>query len=200
MSSSDGLQVVVAINDASKTMNRHSAQVRLRALDALVRAARSTGVQLAGFREVSMQMRRWSDELSAQLNRLRKLTSESVTQESRWCTLRRRERLLAEATRQSEDAELARSLSLVRERERVILVDRRGRIDATTLLLEDLSQLGLMAMVLSHTARIEAASASDADREPLTHVAVEFGEHADAVQQLVKTLIPMVSQARREAA
>ncbi|MFZ5439916.1 MAG: hypothetical protein ACOZQL_07890 [Myxococcota bacterium] len=200
MKTSNGLMVVVALNDASKVMSEHAREVRLRALDALVRSARDASQALAGFREVSLQMRRWSDDLSTQLTRLRKLSAESVTQESSYRTLRRRGRLLAEAALQSGNAELKQRLELYRQRERAAQQERNKRLAATAQELDDLRQLGLMAIVLSRTAMIEASSANPRDRAVLSSVALEFGNHADAVLQLGKTLLPMAVSARQEAA
>jgi hypothetical protein len=197
---SNGLLVVVALNDASKVMSEHSREVRLRALDALVRSAKDSSAALAGFREVSPQMRRWSDDLSAQLTRIRKLSGDSVTQESYYRTLKRRGRLLAEAALKSGNPALKARLDAYRQKERAAQLERNKRLAATAQELDELRQLGLMAIVLSRTAMIEASAANPKDRAVLSSVALEFGEHADAVLQLGKTLLPMAVSARQEAA
>lgn len=200
MKTSNGLLVVVALNDASKVMSEHSREVRLRALDALVRSAKDSSAALAGFREVSLQMRRWSDDLSAQLTRIRKLSGDSVTQESYYRTLKRRGRLLAEAALKSGNPALKARLDAYRQKERAAQLERNKRLAATAQELDELRQLGLMAIVLSRTAMIEASAANPKDRAVLSSVALEFGEHADAVLQLGKTLLPMAVSARQEAA
>lgn len=192
--------VVVALNDASKVMSEHSREVRLRALDALVRSAKDSSAALAGFREVSLQMRRWSDDLSAQLTRIRKLSADSVTHESAYRTLKRRGRLLEAAAKLSNNAAMKDRLDAYKARERTAQKERNKRLSTAAQELDDLRQLGLMAIVLSRTAMIEASAAQPADRVVLSSVALEFGEHADAVLQLGKSLVPMAVNARMEAA
>lgn len=200
MQTSNGLMVVVALNDASKVMSEHSREVRLRALDALVRSAKDASAALAGFREVSLQMRRWSDDLTQQLNRIRKLSADSVTHESAYRTLKRRGRLLEAAAKLSNNAAMKERLDAYRARERAAQKERNKRLSTAAQELDDLRQLGLMAIVLSRTAMIEASAAQPADRVVLSSVALEFGEHADAVLQLGKSLVPMAVNARQEAA
>jgi hypothetical protein len=192
--------VVVALNDASKVMSEHSREVRLRALDALVRSAKDASAALAGFREVSLQMRRWSDDLTQQLNRIRKLSADSVTHESAYRTLKRRGRLLEAAAKLSNNAAMKERVDAYKARERAAQKERNKRLSTAAQELDDLRQLGLMAIVLSRTAMIEASAAQPADRVVLSSVALEFGEHADAVLQLGKSLVPMAVNARMEAA
>jgi hypothetical protein len=193
-----GLQVVVALNEASKAMSEHSFEVRLRALDALMRSVKNTGAALPGFREVSLQMRQWSDDLSAQLEELRKICAEAVGAESRQRTLDRRARLLTEASRQCAHGELQVCVDAFVLKEKTSRRARRKQLDVTIEQLTALKQLGLMAIVLARTAMIEATAAQPEERVVLSQVSREFGEHAQAVLKLAKDLTPLTNRAALE--
>jgi len=200
VASLNALQLALSLNEGAKEMNAHSAEVRLRALDALVQAARDSSLLLAGFREVSLQMRRWSDDLAHHLEALRKLCAESVERESVLRTLARRRELLRVARQGSGtsgallDDVIARSERDFAER----LRDSQARLERTRTALEGLRQLGLMATVLSRTASIEATQATENERARLHLVAAGFGDHARAVLDLGKSLLPLITRASRE--
>lgn len=174
MHAADALNILVEFNEASKEMESKAFEVRLRALDALVRSAKDRTLTLAGFREVSSQMRAWGDDLTAIVARLRKACAASVVVECGLHGIRRR-RALARAAR-CEGAEHRLSL-----REGPLVADRKAQRAALRATLEDLRQLGLMALALSRTAMIEATAASGEDRTVLMLAAREFGEQAGEV-------------------
>jgi len=190
--------VVVALNEASKTMSEHSFEVRLRALDALVRSVKNSGAGLPGFREVSLQMRRWSDDLTAQLEGLRKVCVEAVDFESKHRTLERRAKLINAAAHQCTHGELGACVDSFVLREKDSRKVRRKQFEVTLEQLDSLRQLGLIAIVLARTAMIEAAAAEAEERVVLSQVAREFGEHAAAVLKLGKDLKPLATRAAKE--
>jgi hypothetical protein len=197
MTRPNGLGLVVVLNEAAKEMSGVAFQVRICALDAEVRNAKNRSTALAGFREVSMQMRQWSDELSQQLERLRDLCAEAVVDESKRRVLQRKARLIRLAAERSP-RQLAGCVDALEGRERGAGARRRGILLRTLVALEDLSQLGMMAVVLSRAAKIEAASADVEERAVLAQVAQEFAAHSEAVLRLGKSLFPVVSQAKQE--
>ncbi len=198
MEASNGLTVVVALNEAAKSMSERASLVRICALDAQVRNAKDRSATLAGFREVSLQMRRWSDDLSQQLDRLRKLCSESVQEESAYRTLQRKARVLRSAEQESHSKHLLQCVSSMEARESNARQKRRDALARMVIELDDLRQLGMMAVVLSRTAMIEVASALPEERAVLVHVAQEFGTHAEAVLKLGKELMPLAAEAKRD--
>lgn len=199
MSSVNGLTVVVALNEAAKDMREHSFQVRIRALDALVRSAKQQSSGLAGFREVSHQMRRWSDDLGSQLESLQKLCGESVVRESQFRTMLRKRRLMERAAQLAPAGALEHCLSSTSLRDAKLRSTRLAELHRTIVELEALTQLGLMAIVLSHTAMIEAAGAGNRERAVLSQVAREFGEHANSVLRIGKRLVPLARSVREAA-
>lgn len=169
------LRLAVEMNESAKGMADTAREVQLQALDALVKSANTRDTRLAGFREVSVQMRRWSDELVTTLARLRTVCASFVTIESRWRTLERRRRLLqAAGVARARLGTFSRALQHGEDA-------RTEQVRKATAVLDDLKQLGLMATVLSRTALIEAAGA-DAEALPaLQEAASEFGRRATNV-------------------
>lgn len=206
MATESPLRTVVALNEASKVMQDHADQVRLRALDALVRSVR-TALEappgsvntLAGFREVSTQMRQWSDGLATLLTHLRKVCSDAVLSESAQLTQRRRAKFLDEALSRQKAPHLREKLREVQTRQKKGRDEVRKRLDAALQALQDLKQAGLMATVLARTAKIEAWSGDPSQRDVLAQVAVEFGEHAQEVLTLGRRLMPSTQKAREAA-
>ncbi len=182
----DELHNVVERNEAAKQMRKSAAQVRLRSLDALIRSSRIRSNRLAGFREVSQQMRRWSDELERELGTLAGVCSEAVMLECTRRNQQRRRRLLTQAYKSSPRHQSA----LRAAKDSTVEVSYRKGLRSTIVQLERLSQLGLMAVVLSRTALFEATNAVGDERAILVQAANEFRTHADAVSQLVATLLP----------
>jgi hypothetical protein len=75
------------------------------------------------------------------------------------------------------------------ERER----DLDSKWRAVRVVLSDLNMLGLMAVVLSRSAMIEASSGSAELREQLTHVSREFYDNSEAVVGVIKALTKSVN-------
>lgn len=179
----NGLLEVVERNEAAKRMRTSGAQVRLRSLDAVIRSSRIHSQRLAGFREVSQQMRQWSDELELELEKLVVQCASEVRIESNRRNRLRRERLLHRALggRPRSDGK--------RDREAPNAAYRRS-VRETVIQLERIGQLGLMAVVLSRTALFEAVNAHGEERAILVHAANEFRVHAESVSHLATSLLP----------
>ena len=176
------LQLAVEMNESAKRMADTAREVHLQALDALVKSANNQDLQLAGFREVSSQMRRWSDDLRAMLERLRTTCATFVTTESTWRTLERRRRLLeAAGVQQTRVPSFA---TVLRRGQQA----RRQQFDGALAVLAELRQLGLMATVLSRTARIEATGAKGELLPALQEAASEFGARASAIIEEARRL------------
>lgn len=199
MGSESGLSIAVTINEAAKSMSDLGHQVRLCALDAQVRNAKDHSANLAGFREVSLQMRRWSDDLASQLDRLRALCADSVKDESAYRTLQRKATLLKTTAATCHNDALGGCVREISERDAEARHRRRAALARTLVELDDLRQLGMMAIVLSRTAAIEASGADPEERAVLAQVANEFGAHAEAVVKLGKALVPMARAAQGDA-
>lgn len=199
MEAASGLSIVVAINESSKAMSDLGHQVRLCALDAQVRNAKDNSVNLAGFREVSLQMRRWSDDLAKQLERLRAICADAVKDESAYRTLQRKSMLLNVTAKQCHHDAMAHCVQPIAERDVMAKQKRRSALAKTLMELDELRQLGMMAIVLSRTAAIEASSAEPEERAVLAQVAHEFGAHAEAVFKLGKELVPLAKAAQGDA-
>ncbi|MFT3712029.1 MAG: hypothetical protein QM817_30675 [Archangium sp.] len=184
-----GLELIVEFNEAAKAMESRACEVRVHALDALVRSARDRSLTLAGFREVSSQMRSWADDLTLLVERLRKACASAVSAECVAQTLVRRRRLVQMARCHEADARILQREEATRARRRTELLALRETLD-------ELRQLGLMATALSRTAMIEATAASGDDRTVLMLAAREFGERAAQVLDCGRAL----QRSTREAA
>lgn len=190
-----GLGVVVELNEASKAMNAHAFEVRLRSLDALVRSVKAATPALASFREVSLQMRQWSDDLARQLAALHQICGEAVRKESAHRATIRKLRLLTAANERCSDDELKSCMERMEKATEASTEARRGLLQKLVFELGKLRQLGMMAVVLSRAAMIEAAAAPPVDREELAYAANEFGTHAAAVLTLSKQVTPAAEKA-----
>jgi len=168
-----------------------SLHVNRLALDAMVQS-KATGANLRGFDEVSSQMRHWSRDLHGELERLRALSRELVVEVSHASKEARLLRLLRSATtacsatahhcdfRRKEDAHVDR-LEHLRKLWRTMV-----------LLLSDLDQLGLMAMVLSRSAMIEASSGTSEQRVQLGRVSQEFYQNSEFVISVLRAALKAV--------
>ena len=178
---------VIALNEGSKELLARSASVNLLALDAMVQSKHAGG-NLRGFDEVSSQMRSWSQELHQQLLGLSQACQE----------------LVVAASYASRDARVLRALELSRvgkhgERLDQALEQQQQRVAARRThirqlqrraadVIADLNQLGMMAVVLSRAAMIEAASGTDEQRVKLGEVSQEFYRHSEAVGERLAKL------------
>jgi hypothetical protein len=184
---------VAALNEAAKELIARSYQVNLLALDAMVQSKRG-GNSLRGFDEVSSQMRRWSRDLHAELELLASLSRQVVAEVSLASKEQHLLRLLRQAA-QGSSSGCATERLLVREaaqlsRENTLARLWRRVIDA----LGDLDQLGMMAVVLSRSAMIEASSGATAQRAQLGHVSKEFYRNSEAVVNVLKAVLKTMRQ------
>src|SRR6478752_1290167 len=175
-----GFDRVTSLNEAAKELISRSFQVNLLALDAMVQSKRG-GSSLRGFDEVSSQMRSWSRDLHKELEHLRQLSRDVVVDVSTASKEGHLLRLLARAAA-SAGNELATQTVTARradESEREEQLKRRWRevLDAVG----DLDQLGMMAVVLSRSAMIEASSGSAEQRAQLNDVSQQFYSNSEAV-------------------
>jgi hypothetical protein len=183
---------VAALNEAAKQLITRSYLVNLLALDAMVQSKRG-GSGLRGFDEVSSQMRRWSRDLHTELEGLAALSREVLVEVS--CTTKERH-LLRLLQRAAAAGSGAAEISARREAE---LAEREGRLrrlwrkvgDA----LGDLDQLGMMAVVLSRSAMIEASGGDPEQRAQLGNVSQEFYRNSEVVMTVLKTALKEVKQA-----
>jgi hypothetical protein len=183
---------VAKLNEATKELITRSLQVNLLALDAMVQSKRG-GSRLRGFDEVSSQMRGWSKELHEKLEQLRELSRAIVvqvsigTKEARLVSALQRTAVLA---RTAIEPTLHRHFAEQAVRERELLQRWHEVLD----LLFDIDRLGMMAIVLSRSAMIEASSGDVEQRAQLGQVSREFYAHSENVVTVLKGLIKAMRQ------
>ena len=182
---------VVILNEAAKALLARSAQVNLLALDAMVQSKRGDG-NLRGFDEVSSQMRSWSRELHQELGQLGELSATLLSRTSLRSKHNRKLVLLEKANAASENADL-RSACVRCRAEQGSLDAALGRdMRRIRNLLGDIDQLGLMAIVLSRAAMIEAVSGDEQQRAQLHQVSSEFYRNSEAVLETIRSTIAAV--------
>ncbi|MDF3071750.1 MAG: hypothetical protein K0R38_7351, partial [Polyangiaceae bacterium] len=176
---------VAALNEAAKELLARSRHVNLLALDAMVQSKRG-GSSLRGFDEVSSQMRRWSRDLHVELQGLAALSCQVVTEVSRACKEAHLLRLLQRAAEATSSPAASRTFlqrsAMQENRELTLIRLWRKVVDA----LGDLDQLGMMAVVLSRSAMIEASSGADEQRAQLAQVSQEFYGSSESVMNVLK--------------
>lgn len=186
---------VAALNEAAKELISRSYQVNLLALDAMVQSKRG-GSSLRGFDEVSSQMRRWSRDLHAELERLAALSRLVVSEVSMTSKEGHLLRLLHRAVDASSNATATRTFGERRstqlDRQQTLVRLWRKVLDA----LGDLDQLGMMAVVLSRSAMIEASGGAPEERAQLGHVSREFYRNSEAVVNVLKSAIKEMMQTK----
>jgi len=185
---------VAALNEAAKELMARSHHVNRLALDAMVQS-KATGANLRGFDEVSSQIRHWSRDLHAELERLRALSRELVVQVSHVSKEARLLSLLRRATATcSENAKhcdfTAKETAQIDRLERLAKLWRTMAVS-----LSDLDQLGLMAAVLSRSAMIEASSGTSEQREQLGRVSAAFYQNSESVISVLKAALKAVRAA-----
>lgn len=181
-------QDVVELNEAAKQLIARSFKVNLLALDALVQS-KQTGCTLPGFDEVSSQMRMWSRDLHSQLETLAELSREVVSKTSSFSKEARHLQLLQLAATYSNDSHVRQTAADMAQRQsgrEYALKQHWRRLRAA---LADLDQLGMMAIVLSRSAMIEAASAAGEQRAHLTNVSREFYKNSEATVEVLRALL-----------
>ena len=186
---------VVALNEAGKLLTARSFRVNLIALDAMVQSKR-VGDTLRGFDEVSSQMRTWSQELQAMVERLNNLSRQVVTEVSHSAKQAHTLRLLRLAAANDGRATLREALvarEADRDAQRRMLKKLWRQVNDCV---DELSQLGMMAMVLSRAAMIEAASAPVLQLEQLAGVSREFARNSEGVVSELKVLSRQVKRVR----
>lgn len=184
---------VVILNETAKELIARSFRVNLLALDAMVQSKRG-GNSLRGFDEVSSQMRSWSRDLHQELERLGELSQKVVAEASTHCKEAHLLRLLDAAAAQSKNAAAEAALTLHRAEQLVRESEMRRTWRLVRDAVGDLNQLGLMAVVLSRAAMIEASGGSPEQRAQLSDVSQEFYRNAEAVVNALKGLLKVASE------
>lgn len=176
------------LNEAAKELLARSAQVNLLALDAMVQSKRG-GSNLRGFDEVSWQMRMWSRELHEQLGELGALGASVLARTSLRSKHSRQLQLLTQATVASENVSLSAACERCRSEHEAL--DTALAVDLRKIrnVLSDIDQLGMMAIVLSRSAMIEAVSGDEQQRDQLYKVSREFYQNSEAVLETLKMTI-----------
>jgi hypothetical protein len=184
---------VGALNEGAKELIARSLRVNLLALDAMVQSKRG-GSGLRGFDEVSSQMRSWSRDLHRELEELSRLSRIVVGHASQSSKEAHLLRLLERAAASSNSPLAAHAL------------EGRGREQLTRALelkrswrqvrdaLGSLDLLGMMAVVLSRSAMIEASSGTAEQRAQLNDVSEQFYRNSEAVVGVLKTLLKTLDQ------
>lgn len=191
-SGADDFRRVIALNEASKALVARSFQVSLIALGAIVQSRRA-GNQLRGFDEVSSQMRQWSRDLHAELEKLGVLSQAYLERTSLRVKQARLLGLLEAAARQSGSPSAARALERRQADQDRLDVTLRAAGRAVANLLGDIGQLGLMAVVLSRAAMIEAASGDEEQRLQLGQISREFYDNSQAVQEVLAAVTKLMT-------
>lgn len=185
---------VGALSEGAKELIARSHRVNLLALDAMVQSKRG-GSGLRGFDEVSSQMRSWSRDLHRELeelSRLGRLVVGYASQSSKEAHLLRlleraaassKSSLAADALESRGREQLARALELKRSWRQVR--DALGSLDL----------LGMMAVVLSRSAMIEASGGTAEQRAQLNDVSEQFYRNSEAVVGVLKALLKALEQA-----
>ena len=179
---------VVRLNEAAKQLMARSTRVDLLALDAMVQSKRGGG-SLRGFDEVSSQMRLWSRELLQQLGELGVLSASLLRQTSLRSKQMRKLDLLSLAAKESNNEALRSAHERLQREHEALCSALQADARRTQNLLSDIDQLGMMAIVLSRSAMIEAASGDEQQREQLSKVSVEFYQHSESVLQIIKSAL-----------
>ncbi len=181
------------MNEGAKELIARSLRVNLLALDAMVQSKRG-GSGLRGFDEVSSQMRSWSRDLHRELEELSRLSRIVVGHASQSSKEAHLLRLLERAAASSNSPLAAHAL------------EGRGREQLTRALelkrswrqvrdaLGSLDLLGMMAVVLSRSAMIEASSGTAEQRAQLNDVSEQFYRNSEAVVGVLKTLLKTLDQ------
>jgi len=179
---------VAGLNEAAKELVARSYQVNLLALDAMVQSKRG-GSSLRGFDEVSSQMRRWSRDLHVELERLAALSRRVVGEVSTASKDAHLLRLLQRAADSSSNPVATQAFAA----RRAIQLDHEQGLARlwreVSDVLGDLDQLGMMAVVLSRSAMIEAASGAAEQRAQLGYVSQEFYRNSETVVNVLKTAL-----------
>jgi hypothetical protein len=187
MQADSSLIGVVRLNECAKTIRRYAFEVSLSALGAIVLSSR-TGSELRGFNEVASQMRNWSRDLEAAVKTVTLLTTQRVRQVSDCLKQTRLQDLLRKAVRGSAtDRHLRAGLALQDAALAKVHADLRQGDAVIADAIAEISQLGLMASVLSRAALIEAAGGSGSQRRELTLASQEFSRYAERVNEAVLT-------------
>ncbi|MES1183609.1 MAG: hypothetical protein ABUL60_07320 [Myxococcales bacterium] len=182
---------VISLNEAAKELIARSFRVNLLALDAMVQSKRG-GSSLRGFDEVSSQMRRWSRDLHVELERLATLSQRVVVAVSSLSKEAHLLGLLARAAAASPGGAAAEVVERRRQADTEHQSELRRLWRAVDEVLSDLDQLGMMAVVLSRSAMIEASSGSSEQRAQLSDVSQEFYRNSETVVEVLKQLLKVM--------
>jgi hypothetical protein len=139
-------------------------------------------------------MRAWTRDLHARLQLLGGQCYEVVARTSLYSKESHALQLLEAAARQSDNAGMRRAA----QANAAALGALHERLDAdwrqVRARLTDLDQLGTMAVVLSRSAMIEAATGTAEQRAQLGHVSQEFYQHSQRAVQTIKNIVRQVRE------
>ena len=177
-----------SLNEGAKELIARSFRVNLLALDAMVQSKRG-GSGLRGFDEVSSQMRSWSRDLHRELEELSRLSRQVVDHASQATKETHVLRLLERAAASSNNPSACGALEARNQTQlaRVGEIKRSWRRVGDAL--SSLDQLGMMAVVLSRSAMIEASSGTPEQRAQLNDVSEQFYRNSEAVVSVLKALL-----------
>lgn len=170
-----GLYQVVTVNEHIKRVVTVAHQIELVALNAILLAKR-VGRSAAGFGIISDELRRFSQDLRAQMQNVRQASQVAIQACSALIRHARRDELLHRAG-------ISFSGDILQALERDMLQARRGLCQ----LLEEAAKLCRFGDIITRAAKIEAAYAGGYSLR-LTEIAADFDNHILGVQQLLTRL------------
>lgn len=191
----DELGRVVQVNEAAKQLVDCAFEVGLLALNATLQSERYGG-SLRGFADVSRHMKSWTHDLDVLLVQMRDDARTSVRAASvliRQCHVADRLELAAHQAEEQSPLRASSGMRAAAERARQQVVDGKRALDAHWRRVfehvRDLNRLGLMAVVLSRLAMIEAQCGNgERVRSDLSHVSQQFYAHSESVVSVLRTL------------
>lgn len=181
------------LNEAAKELIARSFRVNLLALDAMVQSKRG-GSSLRGFDEVSSQMRTWSKDLHVELEQLSRLSRAAVEQASQSSKQAHLLRLIERAAAASNDALATQALDAGCQAQLERSADLRRTWRQVKDTVGSLDSLGMMAVVLSRSAMIEASCGTAEQRAQLNDVSEQFCRNSEAVVTVLKNLLKTLNQ------
>lgn len=179
---------VSSLNEGAKELIARSFRVNLLALDAMVQSKRG-GSSLRGFDEVSSQMRTSSRDLHHELEELSRLSRAVVDHASQSSKQAHLLRLLGQAASSSRSPLASAAFERHRQAQQARAEELKRSWRQVKDTLGSLDQLGMMAVVLSRSAMIEASSGSAEQRAQLNDVSEQFCRNSEVVVNVLKALL-----------
>lgn len=186
-----GFTRIVALNEAAKGLLALSQDVRLLAINAVPQSRRG-GDALRGFGAVAAQMGEWTRELHARLQSLDARCAAVVARTSLYSREARVLRLLEATARMSEYPAMQDTVRRSAAAQASLRASLEGDWQQIRSGLADLDQLGTLAVVLSRSAMIEAATGNAEQRALLGQVSQDFSRLTQLAVQTVKRIIRQV--------